>query len=373
MKIEERKITVAELFDGYSENDDDNSVIGFGGKLDIRPPYQREFVYKDEQQAAVIDTVRKGFPLNVMYWAVRDSESTGNEKTFEVMDGQQRTISICRYLKGQFSVNYQFFHNLTEEEKEAIRQYELTVYECSGSDREKLDWFKTINIAGEKLSPQELRNAVYHGSWLSDAKKWLSRPGTTGAAISADYTSSSVIRQELLETAIEWIIVAQGLKAVEDYMAAHQHDTDADEIWNHFRSVIAWVSSTFPKKRGEMKKVNWGNLHTQHGDTLLDTEKLEDEVSKLMQDEDVTKKSGVYPYVLDGNESHLNIRSFTKKQITEAYERQGGICPQCGDSKVYDASEMEADHIIPWSKGGRTEPDNCQMLCKDHNRRKSNK
>ena len=168
MEIELKEITVRELADGYEDNAE-NGVKGFGGKLDIRPPYQREFIYKDKQRDAVIDTLTRDFPLNVMYWAVRD------DGDFEVIDGQQRTISVCQYVEGDFAFNNKYFHNLQDDEKKQILDYKLMVYLCSGTDSEKLEWFKIINIAGEKLTDQELRNAVYSGSWVSDAKRYFSK------------------------------------------------------------------------------------------------------------------------------------------------------------------------------------------------------
>ena len=172
MQIELKKITVRDLTAGYTDNAE-NGVFGYGGKLDIRPPYQREFIYKEKQRNAVIDTVVQGFPLNVMYWATRE------DGTFEVIDGQQRTISICQYVNGDFAFDMRYFHNLQTDEQEQILDYELMVYVCSGSDSEKLQWFRTINIAGEKLTEQELRNAVYSGPWVSDAKRYFSKNGSS--------------------------------------------------------------------------------------------------------------------------------------------------------------------------------------------------
>ena len=201
--------------------------------MDIRPPYQREFIYKDNQRDAVINTVTKNFPLNVMYWAVRE------DGTFEVIDGQQRTISICQYVNGGFAYQNRYFHNLKADEKEQILNYKLMVYVCSGSESEKLEWFRTINIAGEKLTDQELRNAVYTGSWVSDAKRYFSKSGCVAYNIGGDYLNGSPIRQEFLETAIEWISEGK----IESYMATHQHDPNATALWMYFQSVITWVIS----------------------------------------------------------------------------------------------------------------------------------
>ncbi len=358
MEIKLKEITVGELSKGYKDNAEDG-VVGFGGKLDIRPPFQREFVYKDKQRDAVIDTVTKDFPLNVMYWAVRDDGS------FEIIDGQQRTISLCQYVAGDFSINGLAFHNLTKDKQEQILKYPLMIYLCSGTDSEKLEWFRTINIAGEELSDQELRNAVYSGPWVSDAKRYFSK--NSRPKIGDDYLSGAAIRQEYLETAIRWISKGK----IEDYMSKHQHDPNANELWLYFQAVINWVKATFPKYRKEMKAVPWGILYNDFKDKKLDSNKLETQIAKLMQDDDVTKKSGIYQYILTGNEKYLNIRSFTDNQKREAYERQKGICPKC--KKHFEIGEMEGDHILPWHEGGKTIAENCQMLCKQDNRTKSGK
>lgn len=360
MRIELKDITVRDLVNGYQDNDE-NGVIGYAGKLDIRPPYQREFIYKDKQRDAVIDTIKKEFPLNVMYWAVRED---GN---YEVIDGQQRTISVCQYIEGDFSFQNRYFHNLQKDEQDQILNYKLMIYLCSGTDSEKLEWFKTINIAGEKLTDQELRNAVYSGSWVSDAKKFFSKNGCAAYGLGSDYLSGSPIRQDYLETAIKWI----SNDSVEKYMAEHQHDPNSIELWLYFQSVINWVKSIFPKYRKEMKGIPWGFLFNEFNNIRVDTVKLESEISKLMQDEDVTNKKGIYTYVLNGHEKYLNIRAFTDNQKREAYERQKGICIKCGEH--FQLDEMEGDHITPWHEGGKTSSDNCQMLCKDDNRRKSGK
>lgn len=365
MKIELQKIKVREVVDGYKDNAEEG-VVGYGGKLDIRPKYQREFVYKDKQRDAVIDTVRNGFPLNVMYWVVREDGG------YEVLDGQQRTISLAQYVNGDFSIDFNgrlaMFHNLTPEEQNQILNYEMMIYFCEGTDKERLDWFRIINIAGEKLTEQELRNAVYTGPWLSDAKLKFSKTNCAAYLLANDdgaLLSGSSIRQEYLETAISWINSGE----IEDYMSKHQHDGNADELWNYFQDVIVWVRKTFPNYRKEMASVNWGELYNQFKDKEQIADKLETEIAELMQDEDVTKKSGIYPYILTRQEKYLSIRVFTDNMKREAYERQSGICLVCKEH--WDISEMEADHITPWHDGGRTIAGNCQMLCKDCNRRKS--
>lgn len=360
MKIELKKITVRELTNGFEDNDE-NGVVGYGKKLDIRPPYQREFIYKDKQRDAVIDTITRNFPLNVMYWAVRED---GN---FEVIDGQQRTISACQYVNGDFSVDGLAFHNLTKDKKEQILNYELTIYFCSGTDSEKLEWFKIINIAGERLTDQELRNAVYSGSWVSDAKRYFSKNGCAAYGIGSDYLNGSPIRQEYLETAIKWISNGK----IEDYMSKHQHDQNASALWRYFQDVITWVSTTFTKKRKFMKGVEWGTLYNTYKDEKYNTKEIEEETEKLILDDDVTKKSGIYPYILTRNEKYLSIRAFSDATKQKIFEKQKGVCVVCKEK--FEIEEMEADHITPWHEGGKTIEKNCQLLCKQDNRTKSGK
>ena len=361
MKIELKEITIKELSNGYQDNNE-NGVIGFGGQLDIRPPYQREFIYKDKQRDAVINTITKNFPLNVMYWAVRE------DGTFEVIDGQQRTISICQYVDGDFAFQNRYFHNLEADEKEKILNYTLMVYVCSGTESEKLEWFKTINIAGEKLTEQELRNAVYTGSWVSDAKRYFSKSGCVAYNIGSDYLNGSPIRQEFLETAIDWISEGK----IENYMATHQHDPNATALWLYFQSVITWVNATFTVKRKKfMKGIQWGLFYNKYKDVVFDTKAIEEETARLIADDEVEKKSGIYAYILTKDERYLGIRTFSDSVKQKVYENQKGICPICKNH--FDISEMEGDHITPWVEGGKTIEENCQMLCKDDNRRKSSK
>jgi hypothetical protein len=364
MKIELKQVAIKDLTLWYL-NSDEEGVVWYDGKLNIRPKYQREFVYKDRQRDAVIETVRKDFPLNVMYRVSNGDES------YEVLDGQQRSISICEYVAGKFSLDFgsgnQYFHNLTNDEKTKILDYKLMVYFCEGSDKEKLDWFKTINIAGEKLTEQELRNAIYTGTWLTDAKRYFSKSGCAAYWLGSDYMTGSPIRQEYLETVISWLSDDN----IEHYMAINQHNPNANELWLYFTSVINWIKVVFPSYRKEMKGVNRGNLYNKYKDKAFDSTTIEDQIKVLMQDEDVTKKSGIYSYVITGSEKYLSIRAFTDKQKRETYERQSGICTHCGEH--FELSEMEADHITPWHAGGKTTSENCQMLCKACNRTKSGK
>lgn len=360
MKIQLNEITIREVSNGYLNNDEEG-VVGYGEKLNIRPKYQREFVYKDKQRDAVIDTIKKNFPLNVMYWVKNEDGS------FEVLDGQQRTISFCEYVAGTFSLNNLYFHNLTDVEKNQILDYKLMIYFCEGNEKEKLDWFKIINIAGEKLTDQELRNAIYTGTWLIDAKRYFSKSGCPAHGMASDYLNGSAIRQDYLEAVIGWISDDK----IEDYMSKHQHEPNANELWLYFQNVVNWVRVVFLNYRKEMKGVDFGHLYNEFKNEKIDSKKIEKEITELMQDEDVTKKSGIYPYVLTRQEKYLNIRSFTEKMKREAYERQKGICRKCKEH--FEIEEMEADHIKPWHEGGKTNSENCQMLCKQDNRTKSGK
>ena len=358
MDIEMIEVPVRDLVNGYN-NGGVNGVFGYDGKLDIRPKYQREFVYSGKQRSSVVDTVRRNFPLNVMYWSVGDND------TFEVIDGQQRTISVCDYVDGAYSIDGQYFHNLTKEEKTQILDYKIMVFLCEGSDREKLDWFEVINTAGELLTEQELLNAVYTGPWLTDARVIFSKPGCPATKMADKYVKGTAIRQHFLRTAIHWISGGN----IREYMSIHQHDADAKELWDHFETVIKWVDETFPEYRREMKGVNFGSLYSEFKDVELDSDEIETAIKSLLVDDSVTNKQGAYYYVLTGDEKKLSIRNFTNSQISQAFAKQSGVCPTCGET--FELSDMEADHITPWSKGGKTVPENCQMLCKKCNRTKS--
>jgi hypothetical protein len=370
MKIALQSIKVSELVAGFEDNAEEG-VRGYGGRLNIRPPYQREYIYKEKQRNEVIQTVRKNFPLNTMYWV-----KVGGDQ-FELMDGQQRTISICRYVAGDFSIEIDGspmnFGNLTGNKQQEILDYPLQVYVCEGTDSEKLDWFKIINIAGLRLSDQELRNAIYTGPWLADAKRWFSKTGAPAVQDGRDkLVSVSTIRQEVLEKALDWI---SGGK-IEDYMSVHQQDKDAQELWQYWQAVFDWVKRVFPNQDSAraklMRDLPWGKFYNKHKDDKLNAAELEQRIVGLIEDDEVNSKKGIYEYLLTGDERTLSLRVFDEKTKIKAYEKQNGLCPMC-DGKHFTFAEMEADHIIPWSKGGKTVPENCQMLCQKHNRTKSGK
>ncbi|WP_270961520.1 HNH endonuclease family protein [Campylobacter upsaliensis] len=391
MQIDKTEIKIKELVAGYTRDEESSQVVAYAdssgvARLNIRPKYQREFVYKDAQRNAVIDTILKGFPLNIMYW-VKNVDSSA-ECEYEVLDGQQRTISICEYVKGSFSIQWndksQYFHTLSKDLQEKFLDYKLDVYVCQGSESEKLEWFKTINIAGETLTSQELRNAVYASVWLSDAKRRFSKPNGLAVQRGAKYLSGSALRQEFLESAIAWKVDSRKDEKICEYMAKNAKDSkNADELWEYFAKVIDWVEMKFEKYRKEMKGLEWGLLYNLYGKKELDKDELESTIAKLMQDDEVQKKSGIYAYVLSGDEKHLSLRAFSESVKRAVYERQGGVCAnsdghikgvKCPNEKQkLDIEQMEADHIVPWSKGGKTEKENCQMLCVKCNRAKSDR
>lgn len=376
MNITLTKVTVAELIDGY-ENNAEEGVVAYTGRLNVRPKYQREFIYNEKQQKAVIDTVLKGFPLNTMYW-VKNSDGT-----FEVLDGQQRTLSICEFAEGNFFFkigdNDMTIHNIRRIYPELYKNfmdYELLIYICEGTKDEQLNWFTTINIAGEALTAQELRNINYTGEWLTSAKKYFSKTNCPAAMIAMEkgtaYVSGTPIRQDILERVLMWITDTRDSKDMSkvcQYMAQHQNDKNANELWEYFSSVIDWVKELFPNYRKEMKGVDWGFLYNDYHDIEYDPDELEEIIEALYANEDVTKQKGIYYYVFDEDETHLSIRKFPEAVRNRVYTKQRGVCPICGEH--FSLSKMEADHIIPWSKGGRTIESNCQMLCKSCNKDKS--
>ena len=263
-----------------------------------------------------------------------------------------------------------YFTNLQSDEKEQILNYDLQVYFCEGSESEKLSWFKTINIAGEKLTEQEIRNAVYAGTWTAEAKKIFSKSNCAAKLLSDKYVNGNPIRQELLETVLKWY-AGKDDALICSYMGKHQNDKNANELWVYFQMVIAWVKALFPTYRKEMKGIEWGTLYNQYNDKDFDPEKLEEEIVSLIENEEVTNHKGIYYYLFDRKESHLSLREFDDKMKRKKYEEQKGICPFCKEH--FEFSEMEGDHIIPWSKGGKTVYENLQMLCRMCNNTKSDR
>lgn len=368
MKIELNFIKIRDLVAGFRESADDG-VFGYGGKLNIRPPYQREFRYNENQQKKVIETIRKKFPLNIMYWS---KESDG---TYEMIDGQQRTLSICGFVNHDFNIydtdrGVIYFDGLTQGEQDEFLDYELMVYICEGTLPEKLEWFRVINIAGEKLLDQELLNAIYTGPFVSDARRYFSKTGCAAYRLANKYINGVPIEQAYLAKALQWA-AHRDKTNVETYMAMHKLDQNANGLWLYFQQIIAWVQATFTNYRREMKGLNWGEMYEKFGQNSYNTDELEQQIHSLMEDNEIMKKAGIYRYVLSGDIRDLSFRAFDDKQKREAYERQEGICPHCGGQ--FNISDMEGDHITPWSEGGTTTADNCQMLCRRCNRLKGAK
>ncbi len=370
MTIKQIEVTVGDIARGYI-NSEEQGVRGYGGQLDIRPPYQREFIYNEKEQQAVISTVLKGYPLNVMYW-VRRSEDA--ECPYEVMDGQQRTLSLCEYVDGKFAYDFKNFFNQPADIQKLILDYPLTIYLCEGEPSEKLEWFKTINIAGKPLNEQEINNAVYAGPFVTDAKRHFSKSNCGAYRLGKDLVNGTPIRQEFLKKALEWMAEHETREgkpqSVVGYMAEHQHDPNANNLWTYFQNVLNWTITNFDLKKFKkiMKGLNWALYYDKYHSTTLDTADLASRISKLILDSDVQKQVGIIPYVLTGDERHLDLRGFPEDIKLAVWEKQHHICPSC--QKEFDYEFMEGDHITPWREGGRTVIENCQMLCRECNRRK---
>jgi HNH endonuclease domain-containing protein len=370
LTIEEKKVTVGEIVKGYINNDD-QGIRGYNGLLDIRPPYQREFIYNEQEQQAVITTVLNGYPLNIMYWVKRNEDA---ECPYEVMDGQQRTLSLCEYVAGKFAYDYMNFFNLPADVQKKILNYELTIYVCEGEESEKLEWFKTINIAGKPLNEQEIRNAVYAGPFVSDAKRYFSKTNCAAYRLGKDLVNGSPIRQDFFKKALEWMADHETRKgkpqSAVGYMSVHQHDLNAMPIWTYFQTVLRWAMDTFNMKKFKkiMKGLDWACFYDEYHEKALDIRAIEIQISELMGDDEIQKPQGIIPYVLTGSERYLDLRVFSDKIKLAVWEKQNHKCAICG--KELDYEFMEGDHIIPWCDGGRTTIENCQMLCRNCNRTK---
>lgn len=385
MEVKRIAITVRELCEGYvneTETCIDDPVMAYGGKLCVRPAFQRSFVYKKPQENAVIDTALKGFPLNIMYWA-----DNGND-TYDCLDGQQRTISLCNFVDGISSFNAPWFNGnkknyistikrINPDLYERFMNYELEIYICTGTKAERMEWFRTINIAGEELSPQELRNANYVSAWLTDAKRYFSKASPNAKCpaeqVGGQYTSKNANRQEILAQVIGWIINDDSDEAICQYMEGHINDADASELWNYFNDVISWIESLFPGVYDKgMASVNWGRLYNEYHEQEFNSDDIGAELEKLIDfkasKELTSSMAKIIEYCITHDWTLLSHREFNDVQRTALYNRQKHICPDCG--KTFLKSDMEAHHIVSWYNGGLTEMDNGVMLCKDcHNKR----
>lgn len=393
MKTSQPSVSIRDLVNGYQDNGE-KGVVAFDGKLNVRPAYQRAFVYNPDDRDRVMLSVYNNMPLNSMYWAVNPDGS------YEVIDGQQRIISICQFITNDdgngnpIAIDFdgkrtQTFKGLSEEKQKEILNYRLQIYVCEGSDDEKLDWFHTINIAGKQMTNQELLNANYTGCWLTCAKQFFSKKSNNEAInisyydnddkktllnLSADKVlgdmgtlGDKANRQLLLELALNWRINAESEEypQIKNYMGKHRFDDNADELIDYFKNVIAWVKRTFVNYRADMKGQDWGILYNRYHHLEFDAEKIEQELKYLYDlydvDPDGLKKKGFYEYCLSGDRTLIWHRAFSDRQQKQAYENQGKKCKRC--NKPFPLKEMDGHHKIAFADGGETTVENCVMLC----------
>lgn len=380
------EITIADICNGFVYNEyEGKGLFGLSGKLVIQPEYQRNYIYADgKKDVAVIQSILKGYPIGLIYFTKVD------EDKFEVLDGQQRITSIGRFLTGKFPIidengMQQYFSGLAEDLQKKILKTKLTIYECSGTESEIKEWFRTINIVGVPLNDQELLNAIYSGPFVTLAKAEFSNSQNANIQKWSAYISGDVKRQDYLRTALHW--VSQG--NIDDYMSSHRFDTNITELKTYFNSVIDWVSSVFQDVENEMRCLNWGELYERFHTIAYNPNEVHTELRKLYADFYVKDKKGIFEYILSGciDTKLLNVRIFDdvtkktvyEKQTQEAKSENTSNCPLCAlgndnnKQRIYKQNEMDADHVTAWSNGGATDINNCTMLCKTHNRAKGNK
>ena len=381
--------TVADICKGFVYNElEGKGLFGLDGHLTIQPEYQRHYIYNDgKKDVAVVESLLSHYPLGLIYF---NRTSSGQ---YEVLDGQQRITSLGRFVTGKFAIedangNIQYFSGLAKEQQQLILDSKLLVYVCEGEEREVKEWFKTINVVGVPLNEQELRNAIYSGTFVSAAKRVFSNSQNAETQKWSHYVKGDVKRQEYLRVALEWVSTALGM-TVDAYMSKHRRDEQITELETYFRSVIDWVATTFTMVDKTMCGLEWGRLYELYHTTPYSIDHLTARVKALLIDEAVRCPRNVYEYVLGGetDTALLDVRYFEQKDKKAAYKRQTehankmGVsnCPLCalGDNanktRIYKLDEMDADHVTAWSKGGATALANCEMLCKTHNRSKGNK
>jgi len=380
------EITIKDICTGFVYNElEGKGLFGLSGKLTIQPEYQRNYIYADgKRDVSVIDSILRGYPLGLLYFNV-----VGKDK-FEVLDGQQRITSIGRFITNKFAIKdengmEQYFRGIAKNKQNIILNTKLLVYECKGSESEIKDWFKTINISGVPLNNQELLNAVYSGPFVTLCKAEFSNSQNANIQKWGAYISGSANRQDFLECALEWVSKGK----VSDYMSKHRQDNNINELTLYFNSVIEWVSSVFTDIESEMRGLEWGRLYESYHNKSYDSSKVSKLVKKYYADPYVKNRKGVFEFILSGcvDLKLLEIRVFdeaTKKSVYTLQTKNSKVknlsnCPLCaigpvaGKTKIWNFSEMDADHVTAWSKGGPTIMKNCQMLCKTHNRSKGNR
>ncbi len=380
-------ITVADVCNGFVFNQSEGKgLFGLGGKLTIQPEYQRNYVYADKggkRETAVIESLLAGYPLGLIYF-----NKIGKDN-FEVLDGQQRITSIGRFVTNKFAIiengNPKNFDSLPADQKDKILNSRLLIYECEGTETEIKQWFETINIAGVPLTRQELLNAIYSGPFVTLAKAEFSNSQNSNIQKWSAYVSGSVNRQDFLECALNWVSKGN----IGDYMSKHRAQKDIKELKTYFNSVIDWVSSIFIDVEKEMQGLEWGRLYELYHSTAYDSKKISIELKKLYGDPYVKNRRGIFEYILGGSQDSklLDVRVFDdaikksiyNQQTLEAEEKCISNCPLCSvghsanKNKIWKLSEMDADHVSAWSKGGESSAKNCQVLCITHNRAKGNR
>lgn len=381
--------TVADVCKGFVYNElEGKGLFGLDGKLTIQPEYQRHYIYNDgKKDVAVIESLLSGYPLGLIYF------NRANDGKYEVLDGQQRITSIGRFVTGKFAIedsngNVQYFSGLPAEQQQLILGSKFLIYVCEGEEREVKEWFKTINIVGIPLNDQELRNAIYSGTFVNAAKRVFSNSQNAEVQKWEHYIKGDVKRQGYLEVALSWLSASKGV-SIDAYMSQHRHDAGITELETYFRSVIDWVTTTFTMTEKSMCGIEWGRLYETYHTTPYSIDHVTARVTALLADEAIKCSRNIYEYVLGGEVEPqlLDVRFFEEKDKKAAYKRQtdaaeiAGVsnCPLCASgnnankTRIYKITEMDADHVTAWSKGGATSLENCEMLCKTHNRSKGNK
>jgi 5-methylcytosine-specific restriction endonuclease McrA len=380
------EITIGEICDGFIYNElEGKGLFGLSGKLTIQPEYQRNYIYADGiRDVRVIESILKGYPLGLIYF------NKPTNDTLEVLDGQQRITSIGRYVTGKFAIKdengmEQYFSGIAEDKQNLILNTKLLIYECEGTESEIKEWFKTINIAGVPLNNQELLNAVYSGPFVTLGKSEFSNSQNANIQKWSAYISGSAIRQAFLEQALDWVSKGN----IGDYMSKHRRDNNINELKTYFDSVINWVSTVFTDVENEMCGIEWGRLYELYHSKPYNPSEVSSKVKALYGDPYVKNRRGIFEYILGGSVDSklLDVRIFddaTKKsvytrQTNESTIKEISNCPLCAvgsnsnKTKLWKLNEMDADHVTAWSKGGGTDINNCEMLCKTHNRSKGNR